>query len=148
MTRSLPFLLVFLLSVQAAGATVQQYVSHRDPGIAREIVDKYFRTELYFGLNRSSGERIDEAEWLVFVDEVVTPRFPAGFTVFEAFGQYRDRSGKIVKEPSRVIVFFYSRSAKKKSRAMIEEIRSAYLKMFDQESVLRVDVKHAVDVDF
>src|SRR3982751_5533121 len=46
------------------------------------------RTELYCGLSRPEGGRIADAEWSQFLDEVVTPRFPEGFSVLDGYGQY------------------------------------------------------------
>ena len=60
--------------------------------------------ELMFG--RKIGDRIgvSEGEWGRFVDREITPRFPAGLTVFNAAGQWRDKdSNKIVREPSKIV---------------------------------------------
>ena len=110
--------------------------------------EKFLRTELYFGKSKADGTIVLAEDWNRFLAEVVTPRFPGGFTVLTANGQYRDKIGRIVSEPAEVIVFLYSRQTKKVSRTKIEEIRSAYLKQFDQESVLRVDFPKSVNVSF
>lgn len=110
--------------------------------------DKYTRTELYFGRSLPDGSTISEAEWTKFLNDVVTPRFPDGFTVLDGFGQYRDKSGRTVKEPSKVIVFLYSRRTQKTSSTKIDEIRAAYVKLFSQESVLRLDFRSSVNVNF
>jgi len=36
------------------------------------------RTEVYFGLSAPDGSRINASEFQKFIDEVVTPLFPAG----------------------------------------------------------------------
>jgi len=110
--------------------------------------EKYYRTELFFGRSIPGGGLVSDEQWSQFLVEIVTPRFPDGFTILSGSGQYRDKSGKIISEPSKVLVFLYSRKALKESRAKIEEIRSAYVKKFDQESVLRVDFKSSVEVSF
>jgi len=56
-----------------------------------------------------------------FLQEEVTPRFPDGLTVLTAYGQWRDRSGEISREPSRVLAIWYRRAAD--SEAAIEAIR-------------------------
>ena len=91
---------------------------------------------------------VSEEQWSEFLVEIVTPRFPDGFTDIGGHGQYRDRSGKIISEPSRLLVFLYTRKTRKESRAKIEEIRATYVKKFNQESVLRVDFKSSVEVSF
>lgn len=95
------------------------------------------RTELYLGLTRPTGADVTEAELKTFLDEVVTPRFPAGFTVVNAEGRWREESGRVRVEPSRVLVIF--RQAGAESERKIEEIRTTYKTRFNQEAVLRVD---------
>src|SRR5271168_5496379 len=60
--------------------------------------------ELLFG--RDIGDRlgVSEAAWARFVAREMTPRFPGGLTIFDATGQWRDRSnGRIVHEPSKKV---------------------------------------------
>jgi len=95
------------------------------------------RLELYFGTQRPGGAPVTDAEWAAFLDEVVTPRFPAGLTVLEGNGQWRNSKGVITKETSTVLVILYEPSAEKDTA--IEDIRTAYKERFDQESVMRVD---------
>lgn len=110
--------------------------------------DKFYRTELYFGRSRPDGGTVSDAEWEQFLVDEVTPRFPDGFTILNATGQYREKSGKIISEPSEVLVFLYTRKTKQESRRKIEEIRAAYVKKFSQESVLRMDIRKSVEVSF
>jgi hypothetical protein len=112
------------------------------------ITAKYYRTELYFGRSIPGGGMVADDEWEKFLAEVVTPRFPDGFTILKATGQYREKSGKIISEPSMVLVFLYTRKMHAKSRRKIEEIRKAYVKQFNQESVLRLDFPATVNVSF
>ena len=109
---------------------------------------KFYRTELYFGRDRPDGSVVGDDQWKDFLDREVTPRFPAGFTVLDGAGQYRDKHGKIVKEPSKVLVFLYSKAERKPASTKINEIRAAYCKQFQQESVLRLDFRKAVEVSF
>jgi hypothetical protein len=99
------------------------------------------RTELYFGLARPDGGRVGDEQWQAFVDDVVTPRFPDGFTVLDARGQWRGGDGSIVREPARVLVLFHT--AADASRKL-EEIRAEYRVRFAQEAVLRADQRARV----
>jgi hypothetical protein len=110
--------------------------------------DAFYRTELYFGRSIPGGGIVSDEEWEKFLADVVTPRFPDGFTILKATGQYREENGKIDKEPSEVLLFFYPVRAKTSSRRKIEEIRRAYVKQFKQESVLRLDYPSTVNVLF
>jgi hypothetical protein len=94
------------------------------------------RSELYFGSGKPDGSSVTEAQFRKFVDSEVTPRFPDGLTLLTGYGQYKNSSGKIIKEQSFVLVILYQgKSANQK----LEFIRTAYKKAFAQESVLRVD---------
>ena len=120
------------------------------PASGQELrrAERYRRTELYFGLGRKNGGAVSEAEWAAFLEEEVTPRFPDGLTAIAASGQFRGAAGIIVKEPSRVLILLYPKRERKKANAKIEEIRTAYLKRFEQESVLRLDFPASVKVSF
>jgi hypothetical protein len=94
------------------------------------------RTELYFGSGKADGSSVSEKQFRTFVDTEVTPRFPDGLTLLTGFGQYKNSSGKIIKEQSFVLVLLYQG---KGANAKLEKIRTAYKRAFKQESVLRVD---------
>ena len=110
--------------------------------------DAYYRTELYFGRSIPGGGQVSDNEWETFLADIVTPRFPDGFTIVRATGQYREQNGTIDKELSEVLVFFYPVKTRTASRRKIEEIRRAYKKQFKQESVLRLDFPAAIRVSF
>lgn len=112
------------------------------------FADSYYRTELYFGRSIPGGGIVTEEEWDKFLAEVVTPRFPDGFTILKATGQYREANGTIDREPSEVLLFFYPARKRTAGRRKIEEIRRAYVKQFKQESVLRFDYPSTVRVSF
>jgi Protein of unknown function (DUF3574) len=90
------------------------------------------RLELLFGMSRRDAEPISDREWQDFVDEEVTPRFPDRLTIVEAYGQWRNRAGAIIKENSRVLMIWYE--LKPDSEARIDSIRDAYKSRFKQES--------------
>jgi hypothetical protein len=112
------------------------------------LADKFLRTELYFGTDIPGGGKVSAEDWDKFLEVEVTPRFPDGFTVLESYGQYKDSSSKIVREASRVLVLLYSKKQRGAVNTKIEEIRAAYIKQFNQESVLRLDFLKAVNVKF
>ena len=107
--------------------------------------EQFVRTELYFAIGRTGAEEaadvprpgLGEARWQEFVDEVVTPLFPAGLTVFTATGQWlSDRFTTPPKLDTRVIVILHPDTAQANER--IEEIRKRFLELTGQQSVLRV----------
>jgi hypothetical protein len=117
-------------------------------GSATAFAEKYIRTELYLGLSRKGGPDVNEAEFRIFIDEFVTPRFPSGFTVFDARGQWRENDGTITKEGTKVLILIYRRNERRPANEKIEEIRNEYKKRFSQQSVLRSDITKGVRVDF
>ena len=102
----------------------------QSPGIIQ------WKTELIFGMSRKDGTTVKENEWDAFLSDVVTPRFPDGFTVLDGSGQYKNKEGQLIRENSRIILILHP--AEEPANSKLEEIREAYKKQFDQESVLRV----------
>jgi hypothetical protein len=98
----------------------------------------WIETSLYFGLGSTDGNNVASEQWNDFLDDVVTPRFPDGLTVYAGRGQYTTKFGKLVKENCRVIVILHPPTSK--ANKAIEEIRETYKSRMHQESVLRVTV--------
>ena len=94
------------------------------------------RSEMYFAVERRDGTPVTEQEWASFLEQVVTPRFPAGLTVFNGAGQWRSADGHIVREPSKVLVILYPSS--ESADAKIDEVRRLYCERFKQEAVMKV----------
>ena len=97
---------------------------------------RWARSEVFFGLSRPDGAMITNAEWQTFVNEVVTPKFPAGLTIVEGAGQWRNANGRIEQEPSKMLVLLHPQSPM--IDAQIDEIRTLYRQRFNQEAVMRV----------
>jgi hypothetical protein len=120
-------LLLLAAGCAATGSTVEPL-----PG-TRALV----RTELFFGRLKPDGSVVTDAEWRAFVEEHVTARFPEGFTVLDALGQYRGRDGQIKAEPTKVLLIVHGPEAR--PRAAIQELRDLYRRLFQQESVLLIE---------
>ena len=85
--------------------------------------------QLLFGRNVEDQVRVSEAEWSDFVAREVTPRFPDGFTVVDAAGQWRDaRRGSILHEGSKLIEIVLPGGSD--DRVKIEAIAEAYKHRF------------------
>ncbi|MGX5730571.1 DUF3574 domain-containing protein [Pseudoxanthomonas beigongshangi] len=97
----------------------------------------WVRSELYFGVGTEgdAASNISEAQWRAFLDKEVTPRFPDGLTVFDAYGQWLFR-GKDGPERlnSKVLVILHEDSPQR--RADIEAIRLAWKQATRHQSVL------------
>lgn len=97
---------------------------------------RWARSEVFFGLSRPDGSLITTSEWQAFVNEVVTPRFPSGLTIVDSAGQWRNATGRIEHEPSKMLVLFHP--ANPEIEAQIDEIRASYCRRFNQEAVMKV----------
>jgi hypothetical protein len=134
------FLLAGLVCMQANPklAVAQQATLAGDnahPGRAHGWVD----TRLYFGLGPADkpDEGVTEARWREFLDKEVTPRFPAGLSVLDVYGQWL---GKAQATPERIrskmLAIDYRESGA--NEAKIDAIRKAWKKMTGDQSVLKV----------
>ena len=109
----------------------------------------FIRTELFFGTSRPDGlPAVTDEEFRSFLDQEITPRFPDGLTLVGALGQFRNSTGVIVQERSLLLILLYPAETQKASSRRIERIRTIYKRMFQQESVLRVDDPRPVLTSF
>jgi hypothetical protein len=128
---------VFLICVSVAmPACAARAAPANAPSASCAVGDTVLvREVLYFGRNRPGGGAVSDEEWSVFVNEVLTPRFPAGLTVVSATGQWQGKSGVVEQERSEVVTVFHSGTAA--TRRAIEEVAAEYKRRFQQEAVLR-----------
>ncbi len=98
-------------------------------------------TRLYFGLgpaDRPDGGVSPQA-WRDFLDREVTPRFPAGLSVIDVYGQWQGARGATPQRlRSKLLVIDHPDDAR--DRAAIEAIRDAWKRRTGDLSVLRVTV--------
>ncbi|MCU1774294.1 DUF3574 domain-containing protein [Pseudomonas sp. 13B_3.2_Bac1] len=149
-------LLLAALFVAVAGCASPPAVSvhTKDPtsstlqgDATRPAQAQWIRTELYFSVGTVDGKEgaVSPARWREFLDKEVTSRFPDGFTVFDAYGQWRDHGAK---EPERlstkVIVILHENNPQ--NAGNIEAIRLAYKRITGDLSVLRLS--QPADVSF
>lgn len=97
---------------------------------------RWIRHELYFGLTRPGGVPITEMEWIDFLNKSVTPRFPDGLTIIQGDGRYRNNTGTLTEEPSRMIVVLSPFVKYLEASQKIDRMANEYIVRFDQESVL------------
>jgi len=134
-------LLVSFAPIQSQTATLHGDRAH--PAHATHWVD----THLYFGLGPADApdKGVTEAAWRDFLDKEVTPRFPAGLSVLDVYGQWQ---GKQESSPerirSKVLIIDYPATPENSTR--IEAIRAAWKKLTGDQSVMRVT--QPADVSF
>ncbi len=114
---------------------------------ARPEAAHWIRSEIYFGIGPADVQDggIAEIHWRAFLDKEVTPRFPDGLTVFDAYGQWRDRGGGAPERLwTKVLVILHEDTPA--NRAAIDAIRLAWKASTHDQSVLLVSAP--VDVSF
>jgi hypothetical protein len=126
--RQVPLLVLLMLLVSACAsspAAVRCQAGER-PALVES---------LYFGAAKPNGVVTDN-EWDSFVAKEIAPRFPDGFTIWPAEGEWRSADGGVVRERSHVlqVITFDDPSATAKLKSIIE----AYELTFQQEAVMRI----------
>jgi len=104
-------------------------------------------TKLYFGLGPADHpeQGISEAGWRDFLDKEVTPRFPAGLSVLDVYGQWQSK-GSPAPERLRSKLLVIDHPDTPEDRAKIDAIRSAWKQRTGDQSVLMVN--EPADVSF
>lgn len=121
-----------LLALLALGACASP-----SDGTCRAPLKTAIEVDLYFGRDIDGRAEVSDADWAKFLADEVTPRFPDGLSVSEVAGQYRDPSGRIVRERSkRLVVAVFDAPA---HAAKVQAIVDTYKARFGQHSLLRVE---------
>lgn len=127
-----------LTTAAVALAFIVGAITSRTDGTACNAgASRMARVELVFGLSRRAQPDVTDTEWTSFLNAEITPRFPDGLTILDAYGQWRRPNGEITKEPSRMLVILYRASPAADDK--IEAIRTAWKSRFSQDSVMRID---------
>ena len=98
--------------------------------------DEFTEYQLFFGRSSAGVEVVSDEAWAEFLADTVTPRFPAGLTVVDGAGQWRNSDGVIERERSKVLIILTSPGAE--GLRLTDEIAQEYETRFSQETVLRV----------
>lgn len=104
-------------------------------------------TKLYFGLGPADHPQqgVSETVWRDFLDKEVTPRFPAGLSVLDVYGQWESKDSSTPERlRSKLLVIDYADSVE--NRAKIAAIRAAWKQKTGDQSVLMVT--EPADVSF
>jgi hypothetical protein len=90
--------------------------------------------ELFFGRAVTGRGDVTDAEWAAFVDRVVAPALPDGFTVLDGDGAWLNPATQVsARERSKVLVVALPDSADR--LAAVGRVRAAYQQAFHQQLV-------------
>ena len=101
---------------------------------------KMIETSLYFGQSKPSGGMVSEKEWNQFKQDYITRVFKEGSTVIPVTGNWLDTSSHQLTTESTYVVVYLHKPSNSLSR-QIDSLRYWYIKLYDQQAVLRVDKK-------
>ena len=125
-----------------ASAALAVLASGSAPALAAEAAscppgtEQFAEYRLFFGRSQGTVEVVSEEHWRAFLADEVTPRFPDGLTVLDAAGQWREDTGAIARERTKLLLILTPPGADAMQRT--DEIADAYKRAFGQSSVLRV----------
>ena len=109
---------------------------------------KGIESRLVFGRNIPHGPglggTVTDYSVRAFLDGIVSPRFPQGFTVTESRGVWKGG-----QEDSFDVSVVYGNhpQTRKNVGVKLEEIRAEYVRLFGQDSVLRIDTPVSYSFD-
>lgn len=93
------------------------------------------RVELLLGRNSGQMLGVSAERFQAFLDREVTPRFPDGFTVQDANGQWREQGAtEVMREPSYALMIVLRQAGP--AAPKLKAITEAYKREFNQQSVL------------
>jgi hypothetical protein len=93
--------------------------------------------EAFLGRNIGARPGVSDPAFRAFLDTEVTPRFPDGFSVADARGQFRGADGTLVREAAFRLTVLLPDPAT--GRPRLAEVARAYAARFAQEAVLVVE---------
>ena len=100
----------------------------------RAGTERFTEYRLFFGRGGGAAEVVSDAAWSAFLAGEITPRFPDGLTVLDAAGQWRDPSGTLVRERTKLVIILARPDDSGMRRT--DEIAEAYKRAFGQRAVL------------
>lgn len=119
--------------LSVAGPTAALHDDAARPTVAQG----WLRSELYFAIADDDPASAEEAEqaWRAFLDREVSPRFPDGLSVFDAYGQWLVRGERTPSRlRSKLLVILHPDTPLQRER--IDEIRLAWKRETGHRSVL------------
>ena len=130
MPRIAALLAVALTAMLAAASCAAEDVYECPAG--SELNVEY---RLFMGRNSGGVEVVSDQDWAVFLQDIVTPRFPNGLTVLDGEGQWQIESGDIERERSKVLVILSPQGGG--AQAHLAEVATSYKQLFNQGAVIQ-----------
>lgn len=121
-----------LLLSAAAVLWAGHAVAQQDCPEGMDPVNEY---RLFFGLENDDGIVVTEEQWTHFLADAITPRFPAGLTVFDGRGQWLDPTGKLNRDRVKIVM---AAVAGDRDLAPVNEIAAEFLDRFGAPAIFHM----------
>jgi hypothetical protein len=125
---------VLLVTLAAALAIVAACAGCGSSSAAKSSQPTWVKSEIYCGLEKQAGGTVTQAEFADFLNQVVTPAFPAGLTVFDAYGQMQKTDKAIVKQTTKVLLLVHQKT--KANADAIQKVISSYRSRYGNPQVM------------
>ncbi|MXW21774.1 MAG: DUF3574 domain-containing protein [Candidatus Dadabacteria bacterium] len=120
----------------AACALILSCSSEAQTNPCPDGTEPYTEYRLFFGRGDADNPQVvSDQQWEGFLEDTITVEFPAGLTVLDAYGQYTDSAGNLIKEDTKVLIILVPPDAD--SAPGIDRIIEEYKQRFSQQGVLR-----------
>ena len=123
--------IVFMTGCAAPATNTAPSVTISCPDNAQAMISE----SLYYGTSKPKGA-VTAQDWQAFLNEVVTPKFPQGLSVWQASGQWKSEAGPVISEASYVLNIIHAGTSPEDQA--LSDVVSNYKTRFQQEAVLRV----------
>ena len=125
-----------IVAALAAWALILSCSSEAQTNPCPDGAEPYTEYRLFFGRGDADNRQVvSDQQWEGFLEDTITVEFPAGLTVLDAYGQYTDSAGNLVKEDTKVLIILVPPDAD--SAPGIDKIIEEYKRRFSQQGVLR-----------
>lgn len=128
--------LLATVTLFAACAFILSCSSEAQTNPCPDGTNPYTEYRLFFGRGDADNPRIvsDEA-WEGFLEDTITVEFPDGLTTLDAYGQYTNSDGALIKEDTKMLIILVPPDAD--SAPGIDRVIEEYKQRFSQQGVLR-----------
>jgi hypothetical protein len=126
--------LASLLVASSAGALRAQEAACPFPDQKPMLV-----VQMFFGRSVPHRHPVTAGEWNEFLKQTVTPLFPNGFTVYDAYGQWLNpRTHTVSRDPTKVLMVATAETPEVRDK--VAEVSARYRQLFHQQAVGVVSV--------
>lgn len=98
------------------------------------VEPEWVQSLIFFGRNMPEGGVVSEEQFDVFLSEVITEKFPAGMTVFDAYGQMERDDGSIEKQPTKVVLLVHEKN--EENSGAVSSVIKEYRERFGSPQVM------------